>query len=312
VAKHACHAQEVRLGLTAVLLVLTPLLAAAQSAKPAVRDHLDQMAATLEPSRLIVYKKVGGRELCLHVFEPKGFKRTDRRPCFLTIHGGGWGGGGPRRQYPFAAHFAGLGLVGISIEYRLLKSASGVTVFDCVKDGRSAVRYVRSHAAELGIDPQKIIASGCSAGGHIAVGTALFDTFDEAGEANGGSPRPNALVLYYPVIDTSPDGYGSAKIGKGWRELSPLHQVRPGLPPTVIFQGTSDTVTPLRCAQAFHEAMLANSNHCELILRPGGEHGYLIRQPDLYKEALRQTEAFFAPLGLLNPGAKRNTQSIIQ
>ena len=59
-----------RLGLTAVLLVLTPLLAAAQSAKPAVRDHLDQMAATLEPSRLIVYKKVGGRELRLHVFEP--------------------------------------------------------------------------------------------------------------------------------------------------------------------------------------------------------------------------------------------------
>ncbi len=311
-AKHACHAQDVRLGLTAVLLVLTPLLAAAQSAKPAVRDHLDQMAATLEPSRLIVYKKVGGRELRLHVFEPKGFERTDRRPCFLTIHGGGWGGGGPRRQYPFAAHFAGLGLVGISIEYRLLKSASGVTVFDCVKDGRSAVRYVRSHAAELGIDPEKIIASGCSAGGHIAVGTALFDAFDEAGEANGGSSRPNALVLYYPVIDTSPEGYGSAKIGKRWRELSPLHHVRPGLPPTVVFQGTADTVTPLRSAQAFREAMLANSNHCELVLGPGGGHGYLIRQPDPYQEALRQTESFLSPLGLLNPGAKRNTQSNIQ
>ena len=298
--------------LATVFLALTPLVAGAQATKPGARDYLDEIAATLEPSRLIVYKKVGGRELRLHVFEPKGFKRTDRRPCFLTIHGGGWGGGGPRRQYPFAAHFAGLGLVGISIEYRLLKPASGVTVFDCVTDGRSAMRYVRSHAAELGIDPQKIIASGCSAGGHIAVGTALFDTFDEAGEANGVSSRPNALVLYYPVIDTSPEGYGSAKIGKRWRELSPLHHVRPGLPSTVIFQGTADTVTPLRSAQAFHEAMLANSNHCELVLGPGGGHGYLIRQPDPYKEALRQTEAFLAPLGLLNPGAKRNTQSNIQ
>src|SRR6185295_7468462 len=122
-----------------------------------------------------------------------------QRPCFLAIHGGGWTGGEPRRFYPFAAHFANLGMVGVSLEYRLIKVGTGVTPFDCAKDGRSAVRYLRQHAAELGIDPQKIIASGGSAGGHVAAATALFDGVDETSDDIKVSSAPNAMVLYFPV-----------------------------------------------------------------------------------------------------------------
>jgi acetyl esterase/lipase len=200
---------------------------------------------------------------------------------------------------PFAAHFARLGMVGISVEYRLAKPASGTTVFDCVRDGRSAMRYVRAHAAKLGIDPQKIVANGGSAGGHIAAGTALFDGVDEAGEDTSVSSTPNALVLYFPVIDTSPDGYGSAKIGARWREISPLHRVRPGVPPTIIFHGTGDTVTPFAGAQAFRDAMLQAGNRCELVAADGAAHGYLMRDRQLYEQALRQTEAFLASLEFL-------------
>jgi acetyl esterase/lipase len=134
-------------------------------------------------------------------------------------------------------------MVGISVEYRLYKAGTNVSVFECVKDVRSALRYVRAHSTELGIDPQKIVVSGASAGGHLAVATALF-AFDEAGEDTSISCAPNALVLLSPVIDTSKEGYGNSKIGERWQELSPTHQVRSGMPPTIIFHGTGDATTP--------------------------------------------------------------------
>jgi len=268
------------------------------AAKPA-RDFSDELAAKLEPTRVVVYKKVGGRELRLNIFEPPGFELGDKRPCFLSIHGGGWTGLSPRRQYPAAAHFATRGMVGISVEYRLVQKHSGSTVFDCVKDGRSAVRYVRAHAAELGVDPQRIIVNGGSAGGHIAAGTALFDGVDEAGEDTSVSCVPNALVLFFPVIDTSKEGYGNAKIGARWQEISPLHRVKAGVPPTIIFHGTGDTVTPFKGAQAFYDAMLKAGNRCELVVNEGGKHGYLMFDRAPYEETLRKTEAFLASLKLL-------------
>ncbi|MBI5396508.1 MAG: alpha/beta hydrolase [Verrucomicrobia bacterium] len=291
------------LKLTAHSFILIFITAAVEMPASAA-DPINEMAAKLEPTRVVVYKKVGDRELHLNIFEPAGHKASDRRPCFISIHGGGWTGLSPRRQYPFAAHFAKCGMVGISVEYRLVKPNSGVTVFDCVKDGRSAVRYVRAHAAELGVDPQKLIANGGSAGGHVAAGTALFEGVDEAGEGTSVSCVPNALVLYFPVIDTSKEGYGNAKIGERWQEISPLHRVKPGVPPTIIFHGTGDTVTPFKGAQAFHDAMLKAGNRCELDVHEGGKHGYLLFDRALYEDTLRKTEAFLKSLGFLKQAAE--------
>jgi hypothetical protein len=111
--------------------------------------------ANLTPTRKIVYKKVADRELSLHVFQPEGWKASDKRVGYITIHGGGWTGMGPERMYAFADHFAKLGLVSISVQYRLANAKTNTTVFDCVKDVRTAMRYVRAHANELGIDPGK-------------------------------------------------------------------------------------------------------------------------------------------------------------
>jgi acetyl esterase len=257
------------------------------------------MAAVLKPTRMLPYKKVADQELLLHVFEPEGFKTSDSRSCYLIIHGGGWTGGAPPRMYPFAAHYAKLGLVGISMQYRLHSKKTGVSVFDCVKDARSAVRYIRGHAMELGIDPQKVIVSGGSAGGHLAAATALFGNVSEDGDDLKVSPIPNALVLLFPVIDTSKEGYGNEKIGDRWQELSPVHHVRPGVPPTIIFHGTGDTVTPFAGAKAFHEAMLKAGNRCELDINEGGVHGYLMRNKALYDDSLSKTDVFLKSLGLL-------------
>ena len=183
-----------------LVLALLPTLLLARSAdkKP---DPVNELAAKLEPSRKVVYKTTPTRPLNLHVFEPDGFKVTDKRPVFVAIHGGGWVGMGPERFYPFAAHFAKLGMLGISVEYRLAskKAGEGTTVFECVKDARSAIRYIRSHAAELGADPDRVVVCGGSAGGHLTVATALFDQVNEAGEDTAVSCVPNALKVYFAL-----------------------------------------------------------------------------------------------------------------
>jgi acetyl esterase/lipase len=260
---------------------------------------LDVLAERMEPTCKVVYKTVGLRSLSLHVFLPDGHRATDRRPVYMTFHGGGWSGRTPRYFYPFARHFADLGMVGISVEYRLLNKPQGVTVSDCVKDGRSAVRYLRQHASELGCDPERIVVTGGSAGGHLAVGTALFKGIDEEGEDTSVSCLPDLMALYYPVIDTSEAGYGRDKIGARWRDLSPVDQVRPNLPPTLVLHGTGDAVTPFAGAQRFHERMQEARNDCELIAFEGGRHGYFIFDLDLFVQAMAQTEAFLRKHGML-------------
>lgn len=281
------------------LLLIVVLCAGTAHAQEKKLDPVDQRAALLEPTRTLVYKKVADRELSLHVFEPAGHKPTDARACYIIIHGGGWTGGAPKRMYPFAAHYSKQGLVGISVQYRLYNAKAGTTVFDAVKDARSAVRYVRAHAKDFGIDPQKIIVSGGSAGGHLAAATAMFDDVNEAGEDTSISTHPNALILLFPVIDTSKEGYGNAKIGDRWQELSPVHHVRAGLPPTLTFHGTGDTVTPFIGAKTFHEAMLKAGNRSELVINDDGVHGYLMRDEVLLDDTLTRSDAFLKSLHLL-------------
>jgi len=269
-------------------------------------DYIASRLPALSPDKVVVYKKVADRnlfnqvdELELRLFLPEGWAATDKRPCLHLIHGGGWGGMDPSRMYPFAADFAKRhGMVGISVQYRLYQPGTA-TVFDCVKDARSSVRYVRSHAAELGIDPGKILVSGGSAGGHLAAATALFDGVNEETDDLKVPCRPDAMVLLFPVIDTSAAGYGQAKIGDRWQELSPVHHVRAGLPPTLTFHGTGDTVTPFSGAKAFHEAMLAAGNKSVLDVNEGGKHGYLMFEEALYEDTLAKTAAFLTRLGFL-------------
>jgi acetyl esterase/lipase len=133
----------------------------------------------------------------------------------------------------------------------------------------------------------------------VAAATALCDGIDEAGEDTSVSSVPNALVLYFPVIDTSAEGYGNAKCGPKWRDLSPLHRVRPGLPPTIVFHGTGDTVTPFQGAKLFSAAMHKAGNRCELIVHEGGVHGYLMRDRAIYDFSLRKSAEFLASLGFV-------------
>lgn len=289
--------------MTRIFLHLSVLLIGFSAAAQEKRgNYVGERVKTLQPDRTVVYKTVGDRELKLHIFKPEGWKPTDKRPCFHIIHGGGWQGMDPSRMYPFAADMAErYGMVGIAPEYRLYKPDKSVTVFDCVSDARSSVRYVRSHAEDFGIDPDKIVVAGASAGGHLATSTALFGEVYEPEEDDSVSSMPNAMVLLFPVIDTSSEGYGQKKIGERWKELSPVHNVRKGLPPTITFHGTADKTTPFVGAKTFHANMRAAGNRSELVVHEGGNHGYIMWDEDIYQETIEKTAEFLDSLGLLKP-----------
>lgn len=272
---------------------------------PPAKPYVFALANKLQPTRTLVYKRTQeGRELRLHLFEPENrnanASSTLSHPCLVAFHGGGWTGGSPRMMYPFADEAARLGMVGISVEYRLARPLpdAAPTVFDSVKDARSAIRYLREHAGELGIDPARIIACGASAGGHLAVATALFPEINDTTDDLSISTTPAALILLSPVLDTSPAGYGNAKIGVRWKELSPLEHVTRNLPPTLIFHGTRDTTTPFAGAEKFQSAMLRAGNNSSLVVAENAGHTYMFKDAGLYENTLRGIKGFLRELGL--------------
>lgn len=273
--------------LTLGLLIVTP--ASAQK-KDQETISFGSLQKNLQPDKVITYKKVGNRELTLHFFYPEGYKPSDKRTAFVAIHGGGWRSGTPRRFYPYANALVDKGYVGISVEYRLLSKATNV--FDCVKDGRAALRYIRKHAEELGIDPDQIVVCGGSAGAHVAAGTSLFDGIDHEDEDIKVSCTPNAMVLLFPVIDTSAEGYGQKLIGDKWETISPVHQVKKGVPPTLIFHGDEDKTTPYMGAKRFTDRMQEEGNLCELVTHPGGGHGHINSSMKLFDDAMQRTDEF--------------------
>ena len=187
------------------------------NAKPTAR-YVDTLAKSLNPGPKDRLQEGRGSRTPVAPLSTRRLAGVGQAPVLrIAIHGGGWTGGDPSRMYAFADHYAKLGLVGISVQYRLFNGKAGVTVLDCVKDARSAVRHARAHANELGIDPQKIIVSGSSAGGHLSAATAMFDTINDDSDGAKVSASANALILLFPVIDASTQGYGNAKCGERWQ-----------------------------------------------------------------------------------------------
>jgi len=137
---------------------LVLLFAVLATSTATAEENSDMVEKTVDPKR-VVYKTIDGHELALHVFEPPECATNEKRPAIVFFFGGGWNKGTPSQFYPHCEHLSSLGMVAMSAEYRI-KSKHGTTPFECVKDAKSAVRWIRSHADELGIDPHRIAAGG--------------------------------------------------------------------------------------------------------------------------------------------------------
>ncbi|MHC4309280.1 MAG: alpha/beta hydrolase fold domain-containing protein [Planctomycetota bacterium] len=261
--------------------------------------------------KLVVYKTIGEVELKLHIFEPPDKQAKEPAPAIVFFFGGGWAGGTPTQFYHQSDYLASRGMMAISAEYRV-KNRHGTTPFECVADGKSAIRWVRANAKKLGVNPDKIVASGGSAGGHVAACTGVIDGLDEESEDLNISSKPNALVLFNPALDIV--GFlkkrPSDERFRRAREISPLQHVKKGLSPCIIFHGTADKTVPFDSADRFTAAMKKAGNVCRLVPFEDKGHGFFNYGRDKdnssFNKTIEETDRFLTSLGYLKAKSKPN------
>lgn len=260
---------------------------------------LEEDPLTTMPRDRLIYKTIDSVSLALDVIYPPDMKAGKRYPAIIFFFGGGWNGGSIQQFEPHAIHFAKRGMIAIMADYRV-KSRHETTPFDAVEDAKSAIRFLRENSESLQIDTSLIAASGGSAGGHLAAAAGTLTELDNPAEDRNISSKPNALVLFNPVFDNGPDGYGYERIGDRYPEISPIHNIREGAPPTIVFLGTEDRLIPVATAEAFKKKMEVVGSRCELFLYEGQKHGFFnFRNSEYYQRTLKETDNFLVSLGYI-------------
>src|SRR5262245_49612855 len=246
------------------------------------------------------FKKVGDRELKVRILKPADAKPGDSRPAIVLFHGGGWVSGLPRQFDEQSNYLVTRGIVCIQPAYRLLSREDTQKPPDiCIQDAKSAMRWVRSHPKELGIDPNRVAAGGGSAGGHLAAFVGLADGIDDPQDDKTVSAKANALVLFNPVFDNGPEGgWGTARVGDRIKELSPAHNISSDDPPTAIFIGRNDRLIPTATVERFAANMKQAGVRCDLHIYDGQGHGFFNSDP--YQTiTLVEADKFLTSIGYL-------------
>jgi acetyl esterase len=296
-----------------VAVVVSLSLNAANAADPV--KGIWSYPPKLPGSRTEVYKTIGNVKLNAYIYAPENHKAGDSKPAIVFFFGGGWRGGTPGQFHPHCTDLSKRGMVAITVDYRVLNRQKA-SPQQCVSDAKSAIRWTRKNAKRLGIDPDRIVAGGGSAGGHLAAATGLVPGFDEKREDGKISSIPNAMALYNPAVMLAPLGEKdllglektkmiAERCGGNPDGISPIHHVRKGLPPTIIFHGTADEAVPYPTVVYFTELMKQAGNRCELNGFKDQPHGFFNmgrsrdKGPKMYLETARRLDTFLVSLGYL-------------
>lgn len=234
----------------------------------------DREAMLLESAQKLEYKEIsGGENLSLYFYFPSDFEEEPSRPLLLFFPGGGWDRASVAEFGPHALYFVERGAVCGLVEYRNSSSHPDSQPLDSLSDGMSAIRYVRQHAEKLHIDPDKVIACGAGAGGNIAANVAL-NAQGQKREASGS--KPNAAVLFSPVIEVTQGSYGSDRFQNpnDYKQVNLLKHAEAGAPPVLLMHGTEDRLVPLSDAALFADRMKKRKNSCELVEFEGRDRNF--------------------------------------
>ena len=226
-----------------------------------------------------VYKIIDSLKLTIDVFHTNQSYEHGNNTAIVFFHGGGWAFGTPGEFFTTCERYAEMGIVTFSVEYRLsidngVTPSKTISPIESVMDARSAMRWVRENAAKFHLDKNKIVVAGQSAGGQLALSTAMIDEYNEKTDDPAVSSSPNAILLFSSCVNTVEgwcDYLLAERRSKIW-SISPFHHVRKGLPPMIEFHGTDDEQVPKWTVQFFENAMKKDGNEFELHMFEGRKH----------------------------------------
>ena len=264
--------------LLACLLFAVSLLPATLpvSAAPANADA-DRFDDT-PPGQRRVYKESAGKPRALELYFPPGHQPGGRKvPGLLLFHGGGWNSGTLAQFRAACAYFAQRGLVTATAEYQMHDTASRRALPEgtsrkrvCITDAKSALRWFKQHAAELGVDPARIITGGGSAGGHLAVLATTNPGLNDPADPKDIDTSVAAYLLFNPAF-TADD--------KSDPEVDVLHHLPRSFAPAIVFFGTEDTTWKPGWDAALGRLQQLGNTTTEMQLAQGKGHGFFNRDP---------------------------------
>jgi acetyl esterase/lipase len=265
----------------------------------------------------IVYKVANRYEAKLDVYRPE--HAATATPVVMMIHGGGWLFGSKEDSVLYLLPYLQMGFAVVNVEYRMGSvSLAPAAVEDCL----CALHWIGRNAKKYAFDLSKVVITGGSAGGHLALTTAMIppsagfenecayeDDEGWTGTFVDSRPKVAAVVNWFGITDVAdmiqgPNIHGYAVSWLGSvpnredlaRRVSPLTYVRSGLPPVLTIHGDADKLVPYSHAVRLHEALTKAGVRNQLLTLPGAGHGGFTDAEEL--KAFEAVRAFLAGAGV--------------
>lgn len=264
----------------------------------------------LERARRVVYRGFeDGFELAVHLYLPRDLRDGDPRPCLLFFHGGGWMRGNVVQLAPHALHFVDRGAVCGLVEYRHRGNCPGARPVDAPEDAGAALRYVRQHAEELHVDPDRIVTVGACAGANAAGTLALGGASAKSGVGEGergDTPRPAAAILLSAIYDVAKGSYGyeACREPSDAKSVCLSRRIDSGAAPMLMLHGNADRLVPFEEAEAFAAKLERKKVSAKLVEFEGRERDFfhLNFDPASFEVVLSEMENFLVATKLLEAG----------
>lgn len=236
----------------------------------------------------VTYHVASGHENKLDLYLPRS--ASGSTPVLMYIHGGGWVGGSKEANVLRILPYLEMGWAVVNVGYRLGAVARAPAA---VEDGLCALRWVIRNADEYNLDPSRIVTTGNSAGGHLALTTGMIPASAGLDRECPGSEelRVAAIINWYGITDVGDllEGLNTKSYAVEWmgslanrfeiaERVSPMKYVRAGLPPTLTIHGDADPTVPYQHAVALHESLEAVGVSNALHTVPNGRHGGFDRE----------------------------------
>lgn len=280
-------------------------------ARPAMRlavdplSMMDRNRTLLTDTTCYAYKQSDGVDMEAYVFPVAGEPPEEGRPVIAFFYSSTWDSGLVSQFAPHCLYFANRGMQPVLFDYRVTSRFPAATPADAMADVRSAIRWLRKYAQDLGIHPGKVVACGAAAGAHAALAAAMLKDFDDPADDLSISCIPDALVLFSPIVDFSRKGVGSSKFPdrRMARRADLMKHPRRRLPPMLVFHGTADRVVPFENTVRFRRKMWWRGNLCKVRAFETQGHGFFNFNvnPRFYEITIGEADQFLVERKILTP-----------